>query len=72
MFVLGANGTGKSNLMHRIYGENTANARWISAHRQTWFTTSMPELSSRSRWDTERKPPTNRHAATGPLEGLRR
>ena len=54
MFVLGSNGTGKSNLMHRIYGKNTANARWISAHRQTWFTTSMPELSSRSRWDTER------------------
>ena len=54
MFVLGANGTGKSNLMHRLYGDNSQSARWISAHRQTWFQTSMSELSSRSRWQTER------------------
>ena len=54
MFVLGANGTGKSTLMHRLYSNNSGNARWISAHRQTWFESSMPELSSRSRWDTQR------------------
>ena len=54
LYILGANGTGKSNLMHRLYSQNNGNARWISAHRQTWFPTSMLQLSSSSRWDTAR------------------
>jgi hypothetical protein len=37
LFVLGANGTGKSNLMHRFYDANINNVCWLSAHRQTWF-----------------------------------
>ncbi len=37
IFLLGANGTGKSSLMHRFYCEHHANARRLTAHRQTWF-----------------------------------
>ena len=37
VFVLGANGTGKSSLMYRLYAANRQKARRISAHRQTWF-----------------------------------
>lgn len=36
LFVLGANGTGKSALIHRWHAEHDR-ARRISAHRQTWF-----------------------------------
>lgn len=47
LFVLGANGTGKSNLMHSFYSANLNYACRISAHRQTWFfsgaTTVSPE-----------------------------
>ena len=37
IFLLGANGTGKSSLMHGFYANYQADARWITAHRQTFF-----------------------------------
>jgi ABC-type Mn2+/Zn2+ transport system ATPase subunit len=37
LFVLGANGTGKSSLVSRIFKKYHQNAKRISAHRQTWF-----------------------------------
>lgn len=37
LFVLGANGTGKSGLVQRIYAAHYANARRIVAHRQSWL-----------------------------------
>lgn len=40
LFILGANGTGKSSLMQRLYSDHHANAQWISAHRQTWFSSN--------------------------------
>ncbi len=39
LFVLGANGSGKSSLIQKIFSEHKYNAHWISAHRQTWFNT---------------------------------
>ena len=45
VFVLGANGTGKSSLMHRFYTAHHGTARRISAHRQTWFTSNAVTLS---------------------------
>ena len=45
LFVLGANGAGKSSLMHRFYNFNRGNARRISAHRQTWLTSNAITLS---------------------------
>lgn len=45
LFVLGANGTGKSSLMQRLNREHPHNTRWISAHRQSWFDSDSPSLS---------------------------
>src|SRR5438270_1407251 len=41
LFVLGANGRGKSALMFALHRENIANARRITAHRQTWLESSL-------------------------------
>jgi ABC-type Mn2+/Zn2+ transport system ATPase subunit len=53
IFVLGANGTGKSSLMHAFYAAHSANARRISAHRQTWFSSNSLSLSPEQRRQTE-------------------
>jgi len=37
LFVLGANGSGKSSLMHLFYKTHQDNARRMSAHRQSWI-----------------------------------
>ena len=49
LFVLGANGTGKSSLMHEIYRANRAHAIRISAHRQTWLTSNAITLTPNDR-----------------------
>jgi ABC-type molybdenum transport system ATPase subunit/photorepair protein PhrA len=53
VFVLGANGTGKSSLMYRLYAANPQNSRRISAHRQTWFESNAMQISARQKRDTE-------------------
>lgn len=53
LFVLGANGTGKSSLMQRFYQETRPNNRRISAHRQTWFTSNTLDLTPASKRNTE-------------------
>jgi ABC-type branched-subunit amino acid transport system ATPase component len=45
LFVLGANGTGKSALMTLLYGGHQGRARRISAHRQTWMNSNAISLS---------------------------
>jgi ABC-type cobalamin/Fe3+-siderophores transport system ATPase subunit len=52
-FILGANGTGKSSLMQRLYSNNTGNARRISAHRQTWFSSNEITLLPEQKRSTE-------------------
>ncbi len=53
LFVLGANGTGKSSLMHRLYSANHGRAQRISAHRQNWFESSSITLSPAQKRNTE-------------------
>lgn len=53
MFILGANGTGKSSLMQRLYSNHHAHAQWISAHRQTWFSSNAIDLSPQQKQNME-------------------
>lgn len=53
LFVLGANGSGKSSLMHRLYISHQSCAKRISAHRQTWFPSNAVSLSPAQRRQTE-------------------
>jgi ABC-type Mn2+/Zn2+ transport system ATPase subunit len=53
VFLLGANGTGKSSLMHRFYSAHHSNSRRITAHRQTWFESNAITLSPQQRQQTE-------------------
>lgn len=45
IFLLGANGTGKSSLMHLFYREHHAKARRMTAHRQSWFESNAISVS---------------------------
>lgn len=53
LFVLGANGTGKSSLMQKFYSAHHGKAQRISAHRQTWFSSSSITLSPAQKRSTE-------------------
>lgn len=52
MFVLGANGTGKSSLLHHIYTPHSLSAQRIAAHRQTWFASATVDLTASARKNT--------------------
>lgn len=45
LFVLGANGTGKSSLMHCFTRQNHGNTRKIAAHRQTWMNSDALDMT---------------------------
>lgn len=53
LFILGANGSGKSSIMQRFYCDHMVNARRISAHRQTWFSSNSLNLSPEQKRNTE-------------------
>jgi ABC-type Mn2+/Zn2+ transport system ATPase subunit len=53
LFLVGANGAGKSSLMHLFYGAHHAKSRRISAHRQTWFSSNSITLSPEQKRQTE-------------------
>jgi len=53
LFVLGANGTGKSSLMQKFNRDHHQNARWISAHRQNWFASEEISLSAQQKRQIE-------------------
>lgn len=53
LFVLGANGTGKSSLMLHFYRQNVNSSKQISAHRQTWFQSGSSTLSPHERKNSE-------------------
>lgn len=53
LFILGANGTGKSSLMQAFASASTGKTRRITAHRQTWFRSGAPEFTSKQRADYE-------------------
>lgn len=53
LFVLGANGVGKSSLMHRFTNQNRPNVRKIAAHRQTWMSSDTLDMTPAKKAQTE-------------------
>ncbi len=53
LFVLGANGTGKSSLMFHIAQQNRGATRRISAHRQTWMNSDALDMTPSTKMETE-------------------
>jgi ABC-type lipoprotein export system ATPase subunit len=53
LYLLGANGTGKSSLVSRFANQHQNLVRRISAHRQTWFESNTLDMTPRSRQDLE-------------------
>jgi ABC-type sugar transport system ATPase subunit len=53
IYLLGANGTGKSSLVSRLFTSHQNNARRISAHRQTWFQSNTLEMTAAQRANME-------------------
>lgn len=53
LFILGANGSGKSSLVHYFFRAHSANARRLSAHRQTWFRSGSVSITGNQRRATE-------------------
>ena len=52
-YLLGANGTGKSSLVTRVFGNHQENAKRISAHRQTWFQSNTLDMTPQGRQQLE-------------------
>lgn len=46
IFVLGANGVGKSTLMHNLFTQNNNHVKRILAHRQTWFSSNAMNMTA--------------------------
>ena len=55
LFILGANGTGKSSLISQVFKKYPLNAKRISAHRQTWFSSDTLNITPQSRETLERR-----------------
>ena len=53
LFVLGANGTGKSSLMHHFANNNLRITRRISAHRRTWMNTDTLDMTSAGKLEAQ-------------------
>ena len=55
LFVLGANGVGKSSLMHRFANQNRNSVRKIAAHRQTWMASDTLDMTPANKVQTEQQ-----------------
>jgi ABC-type cobalamin/Fe3+-siderophores transport system ATPase subunit len=53
LFVLGANGTGKSSLMYTLFAHNSGHAKRILAHRRTWFNNNTIDISPSQKKSSE-------------------
>ncbi len=53
LYVLGANGTGKSALVHHINSAHRTKARWIPPHRRTWLQSGGSNLTAANREEQE-------------------
>lgn len=53
LFVVGANGSGKSALMHQIYTQHKNVCRRILAHRKTWLRSGRLELTAFAKKQSE-------------------
>ncbi|HHI94825.1 MAG TPA: ATP-binding cassette domain-containing protein [Gammaproteobacteria bacterium] len=52
LFLVGANGTGKSTLMHSFAAQHTGRIRRITAHRQVWFNSDSVDITPAARIQT--------------------
>ena len=59
VFVLGANGTGKSTLLHNFYVRNSTAAVRLAAHRRTWLDSSAVTISPQNTQATAENIRTN-------------
>ncbi len=55
VFLLGANGTGKSTLMHNFANQHIGHVRRITAHRQVWFQSDTVDITPQGRLQTEQQ-----------------
>lgn len=55
LFILGANGTGKSSLMQAFASASPKNTRRLTAHRQTWIRSGSPEFTGKQRAEHEQR-----------------
>ena len=53
VYLLGANGTGKSSLIYHFARNNPSRIRKISAHRQTWMGTDRLDLTAEGKQQAE-------------------
>lgn len=53
VYVLGANGSGKSIPMHQFYSQHRGNVKRILAHRRTWFTTNAMNMTAQTKKKNE-------------------
>lgn len=53
LYLLGANGSGKSSLVSRLFNAHQASAKRISAHRQTWFQSNSLDMTPLTRENLE-------------------
>ena len=54
LFVLGANGTGKSSLMFHFSNQHRGHVRKITAHRQTWMNSDALDMTPAIKVQTEK------------------
>ena len=54
LYVLGANGTGKSALMHRLNADHGTVSRWIKAYRQTSLQSGGSNLTTATKEQNEK------------------
>ena len=55
LFLVGANGTGKSTLVHKFSTLNPHKVRYITAHRQIWFHSNAMDLTPAAREQNEQQ-----------------
>jgi len=55
LLILGANGTGKSSLMHAFASAKQSKSRRIAAYRQMWFNSGSPEMTGKARAQAEQR-----------------
>ncbi|MYD52580.1 MAG: AAA family ATPase [Dehalococcoidia bacterium] len=53
LYVLGANGVGKSALVHRLNSDHKTQSRWIPPHRRTWLQSGGSNLTAANKEQQE-------------------
>jgi len=53
LFIVGANGVGKSSLLHSFAMQNRGKVKKISAHRQTWMSSDTLDMTPSQKLQTE-------------------